>query len=213
MVEGGYILADRGELDQADALIDSFRSLTDSEDFQRRAMSRAVRAWVLNAEGRYEQAITEAETALKFLPEMGMGSNVLKMGLTAGLEAGTALGNAKKVEELLGYIEHLRPRELTPLLRAIGARFGAHLAGMRGDNVSPAEGFAAAVKAYAEIGAVVGIAQTQTEHAEWLIARGDNDGAAGLLDQAAEVFEPLRAQPWIERVQRARERAGVKVNA
>jgi hypothetical protein len=43
------------------------------------------------------------------------------------------------------------------------------------------------------------------EHAEWLIDQGLTEEADSLLAEARELFEGLRAQPWLERVAAASE--------
>jgi len=63
-------------------------------------------------------------------------------------------------------------------------------------------GFKAAAGMFREPGAPFNLAVTMLEHAEWL-ARGDRgDEAEPLVRGASEVFERLRATPWIERSQR-----------
>jgi hypothetical protein len=41
------------------------------------------------------------------------------------------------------------------------------------------------------------------EHGEWLAGRGRDDDAEPLLAEAREIFERLRATPWLERATRA----------
>jgi hypothetical protein len=49
-----------------------------------------------------------------------------------------------------------------------------------------------------------GRAQARLEHAEWLVAQGRAEEAEPLLAEARELFERLRAVPWLERLDAAR---------
>jgi hypothetical protein len=44
------------------------------------------------------------------------------------------------------------------------------------------------------------VAITEREHAEWLDEQGSSEEAEPLLAEAREIFERLRARPWLERV-------------
>jgi hypothetical protein len=37
-------------------------------------------------------------------------------------------------------------------------------------------------------------------HGEWLVAQGCTPEAAALLEEAREIFDRLKARPWLERV-------------
>ena len=50
---------------------------------------------------------------------------------------------------------------------------------------------------------MVPLAETLVEHAESLGARGDQSAAEPLLAEATQIFERLRATPWLERARRA----------
>ena len=52
---------------------------------------------------------------------------------------------------------------------------------------------------FRELEAPFWMAQTLLEHAEWLAAHDKGDEAAPLLTEATEIFERLRARPWLER--------------
>jgi hypothetical protein len=45
------------------------------------------------------------------------------------------------------------------------------------------------------------------EQGEWLVAQSRPEDAAALLQDAREIFERLRARPWLERLDRAAEPA------
>ena len=118
------------------------------------------------------------------------------------LEAAFALGDDAKADELLAIVEHLPPGELSPFLRAIGARFTAQRAARDGDGDTAAAGFSAAARIFREIEYSFDLAVVLLEHAEWLAEEGRLDEAAPLAAEAREIFERLRATPYIERLDR-----------
>ncbi len=61
-------------------------------------------------------------------------------------------------------------------------------------------GFATAASRFRELEMPFWLALTELEHAEWLIGEGRADEAEPLLAEAREIFERLKATPWLERV-------------
>jgi hypothetical protein len=60
--------------------------------------------------------------------------------------------------------------------------------------------FKAAAGLYREIGVPYFLAQTLTNHGEWLVEQGHPDEAGPLLTEAREIFDRLKARPWLERL-------------
>ncbi|MGZ4144319.1 MAG: AAA family ATPase [Actinomycetota bacterium] len=207
-----WIHVGRGNIETARDLLNNFESLKTSEDPQRRSLYAYNAGAVLNAEGRYRETLEVTAEAVDIARSVG-GVAGSKLALHVALEAAVALGDSQKVEELLGSIEHLRPGEITPYLRVLGARFSAHLAAMRGDTEAPPQGFATAEQILREGQIRYPLAVVLVEHAEWLLDHARADEAQPLLSEAGEIFDELRAAPWIERVQRARAHADVPVSA
>ena len=99
------------------------------------------------------------------------------------------------------------PRGLRPpYLDAQTHRFRARIAA---DDKTAGESFAAAASRFRELGIVFWLAVTQLEHGEWLVARGREDEARPLLDEAGEIFEQLQATPWLKRLSIVASRSGV----
>ena len=48
------------------------------------------------------------------------------------------------------------------------------------------------------------LAVTLVEHAEWLASAGRSIDSGPLVEEAGEIFEGLRATPWLDRVERLR---------
>jgi hypothetical protein len=85
-------------------------------------------------------------------------------------------------------------------LAAMMGRFAARLAGERGEAADDA--YAEALTGLRDFGALFPLAATLVEQAEWLVASGRTDDAASPLTEAREIFERLRAVPWLERIER-----------
>jgi hypothetical protein len=97
-----------------------------------------------------------------------------------------------RAEEVLAGLDALRPGELTPLYRALRARFRGRLE----QGSAAAASFREAEQVYESLGAQFPLAVTQLEHAE---ALGAGQECETLCAAARAVFERLGAGPWLER--------------
>ena len=136
---------------------------------------------------------------------MGMRANepaVPVDPLVYALEAAFALGDLDKVDGLFSRVAGLAPFERTYSLRAQEARLRARLAARRGerDGIEPRYKQAAAL--FREVGTPFWLAVTLLEHGEWLSGESRAADATPLLAEAQEIFERLRATPWLERLDR-----------
>jgi tetratricopeptide (TPR) repeat protein len=196
------ILAARGELEEARRRLEAVRPLVDLEEAQDFANFKAMEAHVLIAEGRPREALSAAEEVISVREDTAGGLAMLGGGYMIALEAAFALGDDAKVDELLAIVEHLPPGGVNPFLRATGARFTARRAARDGDGDTAAAGFSAAARIFREIEYSFDLAVVLLEHAEWLAEVGRLDGAAPLAAEAREIFDRLRATPYIERLDR-----------
>lgn len=161
---------------------------------------RRAEALLALANGRAEEALAHTEEAIGARTELGIANHAVKSALVAGLEAAFALGDESKADELLSVIDGLPLGELTPHLRAVGARFGAHRAATRGDGEAASAGFSAAARIFEEIERPFDLAVVRLEHAEWLAEYGRFEDPEPLLEEACGIFERLGATPWLERL-------------
>ena len=92
------------------------------------------------------------------------------------------------------------PGAVSPFMRAQAERFRARLDALRGSDDRVDQRFKTAAGLFREIGTPFYLACALLEHGEWLTANGRSDDARPLLDEAREIFERLRATPWLERV-------------
>jgi len=203
LITAAPIFAHRGDVAEARRVLALLPEGGASEDAQTRAVYHTAEAALLRAEGRLEEARAAAMAAWAIRREMGLTVDV-KDGIVLAIDLSLELGDVEEAERLLAEIDALGAGELTPFLRGHGARFDARLAALRGDQDRPAVGFQAAEDVFRKVPMVFPLAVTLLEHAEWLTSVGRSEEAAPLLDESWELFERLRARPWLERLAAAR---------
>jgi class 3 adenylate cyclase/tetratricopeptide (TPR) repeat protein len=186
----------RGDLASARERLEQYSDLRDSEDMQARGGYTLHEAMVLRMEGKPGAGIETLEPLLARREELGVTFLIVKLSLVEAVEDAFDLGDAAKVDQLLGLIETLRPGERPPLLEAHAYRFRARQSGEEA-------GFATAEAKFRELEMPFWLALTQLEHSEWLIGESREDDAEPLLKEAREIFERLEARPYLERADAA----------
>jgi class 3 adenylate cyclase/tetratricopeptide (TPR) repeat protein len=192
----------RGDLEEGRRRLERMRNRADLNELQHRAGVRADEAFLLVADGKMSEALVAAEEAIALREKLGLTEGSVEWALEEALEAAFALEDRAKADELLGLIEELPPGELTPSLRAMGARFSARRSALDGDDATANAAFLAAADIFREIEVPFSLAVVRVEHAESLAACGRIDDAQSFLDEARGIFERLRATPWLERLDR-----------
>lgn len=192
----------RGELERARELLGSTETAATSEDLQAWMAAHRLEAMLQLADGHPAESLAAAEKVIGAQDSLGERAPEFKEGLIRAMEAATALRDEAKLEEILGRVEALRPGEITPHLRAQGARFAAHLAAMRGEADMVELSFTAAIAGFGDLSMPFHVALAKLELGEWLVEEGRPDDAADLLAEGRETFERLRALPSLERVER-----------
>ena len=202
----------RGELDRARETFALMADMEASQDVQVSGVFRVAQASLLRAEGRPAEALAAAEATFATRTEVGIRAGSVREALVEALEAAFALGDLGKVGELLGVIEGLRPGELTPYVRAQGARFGARLAAARGETERVEPGFEAAARQFEDLSMPFARAMTLLEHGEWLVSQDRTVEAEPMLAHARATFEQLKATPWLERLDRVAPEVAAEVS-
>jgi class 3 adenylate cyclase/tetratricopeptide (TPR) repeat protein len=192
----------RGELDEARAALDLCAELGDSSDIQEASVYAAGRAVLLSAEGRFDEALVAAETALRGREALSLGHEAVKESFVEAIDAAFALADLDKVQELLEIVEGVAPGKRPPLMEAQVLRTRARLAATRGDKQEVEAGFKEASGLFRELSLPFWMGVTLLEHGEWLTAQDRPERAEPLLLEARQVFERLKAQPWLDRLAR-----------
>jgi tetratricopeptide (TPR) repeat protein len=202
--------ARRGEFDEARQMLEDFAALGSSDEIQARTIHAVNTAVVSRAEGRAEEALRGAQGALEAKDALGFAHGAIKMAFIEAIEAALELGDVDKAERWVEELEAKRPQELTPFLRANTTRLRARIDATKGEHEGAEEKFKVAIDELRALPAPFWVAVTLLEHAEWLIQRGRSDEAGLRLDEAREIFQGLRAQPWLERASAALEQVSAQ---
>jgi class 3 adenylate cyclase/tetratricopeptide (TPR) repeat protein len=193
----GHIHISRGDVDQARMLMQLVDDFAASDDIQERASVALGRSIVARAEGRFADALAEAEETIQ--GRASAGRAVAEAGVVEAVEALFTLGELDRVDQVLGELDELPPGDLSAYIGAQEARLKGVLAARRGQTAAAERGFKKASARFRELRVPFWIAVTELEHAEWLVAEGRPDEAEPLLASAAEIFGQLKATPWMER--------------
>jgi class 3 adenylate cyclase/tetratricopeptide (TPR) repeat protein len=189
----------RGELAEARRLLERFAELERSDEVQTRSIYTLFQGIVARAEGRPKATLEAAESVLAQKGSLGLQHWAIKGSLVQATEAALALGDPGKAAELIEEVGAKQPQELTPSLRGQRARLQARINASQGEHEGVKELFQTATSEFRGIPMPFWLAVTLLEHAEWLMEQGCTEEAAPLLVEARDLFEGLRAQPWIER--------------
>jgi hypothetical protein len=187
---GVEIYAHRGEFDEARKLLSQYARTENSSDVQDRASYFGAIAVLRRMEGRHEEAITAGTAILEVVPTLGESQQSVKHALVDALESALALGDTARADELFALIDAIPPARRPPYLDAHVRRLRARLGG-------DADGLDAAAERFRELESPFSLAVTLLDRAETL---GDDEARA----EAIEIFERLRATPWLERASSAR---------
>ncbi len=192
----------RGELQAAEDLLRDLVHLRPSDNEEIAAAYACVEAEVQRAQGRPAEALERARMAAESGGQLALARQVVKRGLVQAIEAALDMEDTGTAEELMDVVRKSRPGLVTPYLRGHGARFAARLAAARGEDESVESGFRAAAEVFREIPMPFDLGVTLVEHAEWLSGQGRHDEAPPIVDETLEIFERLKATPWLERAAR-----------
>jgi predicted ATPase/class 3 adenylate cyclase len=207
----GYVMAavalsvHRGDLDAAAGHLKLFAELGTSADLQERTEFASANARLLFAQGDAAGALRSAEESIEGQRSLSLSDHRVKEGYVVALEAAIALDDLAKAEELLDVLRSLPPGRRTHFHLAQSLRFGARLSALRGglDDVEP--GFKGAVGLFREMAFPFWMAVTLLEYGEWLTGQGRAADAVAPLAEAREIFDRLRAEPWLVRTERVTE--------
>jgi tetratricopeptide (TPR) repeat protein len=176
----------QGDLEAARRVVAMFSRLEESTDLQDVACYFGSRSAIRRAEGKLREALTDAEATLEAGRTLGVNQQAVKQAVVEGVEAALELGETDKVEELLAHVESVPPGSRPPYLDAHAKRVRARL---ERDEAKYAE----AASLFRALSIPFWLAVTLLEHAE---LTGDEES----LGEAREIFEGLKATPWLERV-------------
>jgi tetratricopeptide (TPR) repeat protein len=195
------ILVRRGDLEEAKTSHAVFGDVETSDDMQERATAAAGAAIIARAEGRLEDALQDAQRALEARSELGIGHEAIKDAFVEAMEAAISLGRFDDAEGILSIVAAIPPGRQSPYLDAQSRRLRARISQRRGDAELVEPAYKRAIGMFRELETPFWLAVALLESAEWLVNEGRAEDAKPLLDEARELFERLRATPWLSRVE------------
>ena len=97
-------------------------------------------------------------------------------------------------------LDELPPGNTSQFLQAHAARFRARVAASEGEKPEADRLYRRAAALFRDMSFPLYLGVTLLDQGEWLAHQGSEDQAAPLLGEAREIFERLRAQWWLDRV-------------
>jgi class 3 adenylate cyclase/tetratricopeptide (TPR) repeat protein len=196
-VSASFLAALRGDPDGAAAYAPR-PGLQASEDAQDRGSIAIRDAVVADTTNRPADALRHALAVIALTPTLGISHEYLRWAWPLAARTAHALGNADTVAELLALLDAHPDGHLPPLLRAERDLARAKVAAADGDPNS-ANALIAAVTSLRQVASPYHLAHGLLDHAGHLIEIGDQAGATGLVDEARDIAERLRARPLLDR--------------
>jgi class 3 adenylate cyclase/tetratricopeptide (TPR) repeat protein len=196
-----HVLAARGDTEQLTGLVDDIGAERGWAAVA--SAGKVAHAVMLRETGHAAESVQEAGEAMLETLETAVSDVPWQFAET--VECAFAAGRPEVVDELLERIDALAPSELIPLLEAEAVRARGRLAAHRGDSEEAERWFRRATHLFLELATPFYLARAQLEFAELLASReGDGAETAALRDEATNVFEELRARPWLDRARSLR---------
>jgi hypothetical protein len=183
----------RGDVAGAVSLLATYASLGESVDLQDKTGYDAAATAVARAEGQFQEALELGSTTTEVARAVSEANQSTKQAVVEAIEAALALENRVAAERLVAAIEAVPPGLRSPYLSAQALRFRGRLAAL---DDAATENHEAAAKRFRDLKIPFWLAVTLLEH-------GELTGDSALLDEAREIFEGLKATPWLERVEAA----------
>lgn len=196
------ILIDRGQVEEAFSQWWLFESLEDSGDVQLGTLLAGVKAARARAAGRHREAMELAMEGVNRTTHLSFGHANMRALIAEALVAAIEIRDREVVEDLLRRVSDRQPGSLAPFIHGLAARARAQLAWWEGEADAGARASRAAEATFRQIGNPYWLGVTLLERAEWLASQGSEDEARSAFDEAREIFERLRATPWVERAAR-----------
>ena len=194
----GWTAALRGDVSGAQVVLAGLDDMRVSEDPQDQALIALTEAFTAAARHQPVAALERARAVLGHAA-LGISSEYPRWAWPLAARAAWDLGDTHACAELLELLDHYRPGELAPMLRAERDLARARLVTV-GDNPGAASAaLAGAVATLRRQSTPYHLAHGLLDQAAWLIASGDAQAAAAAITEATAIAARLRSQPLLER--------------
>ena len=185
----------RGESERVHELAAEYAAWNETANVQATNVRSWARELLAQVEGRHDDALRESMSCLGD-HRLAADPEAVAKFLELGCESAVFTADADALEELLA-VGAAAPIDRPPSLEARTLLQRARLAALR-EEAEPR--FDDAVTALRNVEEPFWVATALLEQAEWLAAHGRGDENGPLLTEARDVFERLRAQPRLERL-------------
>jgi class 3 adenylate cyclase/tetratricopeptide (TPR) repeat protein len=192
------ILCERGRIEEARALADVLKPARESDQTEIAVVNAAIVGMVLHAEGRDEEALRLVEAAWHEKP-VNPAHPAGKQAWPLLMECAFAIGDLNRVQDLLDPVLAIRPGQTPPSLDGLRTRYKARLERARGHDERFEEAISSAAAIFARTEMPFLQAGCLLELVEW---RPDHAHSQDWAADARDIFERLKARPWLDRLDR-----------
>ena len=193
----GLLAALRGEVDTAEAMLATLRTLRASEDPQDRAFIGCAEAFTAAARGQQAKALRYARAAVAQADVIGISQGDMLWAWSLAARVAFELADAAAILDLLAILDQ-PTGHVPPMLRAERDLARARLSDRDGDPVA-GTAFAAAISGLRELSTPYHLAHGLLDYAQYLMRQGDAEAAVVAIEEALGIAERLRCQPLLDR--------------
>jgi tetratricopeptide (TPR) repeat protein len=197
------LLAHRGRVEQAAAILPALAAWENSEDADLRSSWAAAAMVIAHHAGNSEDALN---IGMRMLPDalaaVGPASDPVRLAWALAVRAGIDLRRVGEVRMLLDLLSNTPPGRIPPYVRAEVIRCRGLLASLEGRHDEVEAELTQAIESLAGLRYPYHLALAQLDLAEWLIGQSRAAEAAPLLEAALATFAALGAAPALGRAQK-----------
>jgi predicted ATPase/class 3 adenylate cyclase len=197
-----YTALQRGEADVALKHLSLVSAVVETRDLQQRANGLFKEMVLALVEGRPTDVLGPARAQVELAVGMQL-QTFASFSLELACEAAVAAGVPGEVAEVTAPLEALSEARRTRRLNAALGRALGHVAAAAGDVDAAAEAFTNALAAARNLGHAPTLAPVLVDYGAWLASVDRVAEAEPLLAEARELWEPMRAVRWLERIDAA----------
>jgi class 3 adenylate cyclase/tetratricopeptide (TPR) repeat protein len=195
-----HLHVNRGDVEGAERLLALRADARSSLGIVERADYLAGLAMLERARGNLEESLRVGLEIVEIARRMGTYHETVREGCPEAIEAAFGLGNLERVRELLDVLTDLANPHAYIHMHL--DRLAARLSSVQGRLDEAESGYTGVIHRLRSYGSPFPLALALAECGELLAGQGREDEAQPLLAEAGEIFQRLKAKPWLERLER-----------
>ncbi len=197
-----WFAALRGDVQQAESQVNELHRFAASEDPQDIAVLLTIRAFIADARGRPDEALTKAQLTLEQVARaLPFNGDDGRWVWPLAARSAHAVGDLEAERELLALCESHPIGHRAPLQRAEARLIEARLAAADHHD-DAADRFDVAIDALRSMSTPFHLAHGLLDHAAFLIERGETESADLAIGEARAVADRLGCRPLLARADR-----------